>query len=138
MSGVLDIKINDLPSLRDARGNLIVADLDKLVPFPVVRLFYIRDVPVNTIRGQHAHRRCRQYVICQSGRVLVDTADGERTRQLELKAGQAILMESGIFHSETYLESDSIVLVLCDQPYDQSDYIDSMDEFRKLYARGRG
>ena len=57
--------------------------------------------------------------------------------EFELKAGQAVLMESGIFHSEMYLESDSIVLVLCDQPYDRSDYIDSMDELRKLYARGR-
>lgn len=135
MSGVLDIKINDLPSFKDQRGNLIVADLDKLVPFPVVRLFYIRDVPVNTIRGQHAHRRCRQYVICQSGRVLMDIADATHTRRVELKAGQAVLMESGIFHSEMYLDSDSIVLVLCDQPYDRSDYIDSMDELRSSHVR---
>ncbi len=136
MPKVDDIEVDDLPTFRDPRGNLVVAEFDKYVPFPVVRLFYVRDVPVNTMRGQHAHRRCRQYLICQSGRVVLNAADGKRMRRIELKAGQGVLLVNGIFYSETYLDAESMALVLCDQPYDQGDYIDSMDEFLKLYPPG--
>jgi WxcM-like, C-terminal len=52
---VKDIKIDNLPKFRDARGNLVVAKFCNYVPFPGVRLFYIHDVSVNTLRGKHAH-----------------------------------------------------------------------------------
>jgi dTDP-4-dehydrorhamnose 3,5-epimerase-like enzyme len=92
-------------------------------------------VPINTVRGQHAHRDCRQYMICQNGRVLVDASDGSRTRQITLNPGQAVLMEKGIFYSETYLDRDSALLVLCDKPYDRNDYIDSMEEFIAVFPQ---
>lgn len=133
MPSVHDIKVDDLPSYRDARGNLVVAELGKYVPFDVVRLFYVHDVPINTVRGQHAHRDCRQYMICQSGQVLVDASDGSRRRQIKLNPGQAILMGTGIFYSETYLDRDSALLVLCDKPYDRSDYIDSMEDLTAIF-----
>ena len=133
MPRVDDIKVDDLPGYRDPRGNLVVAELGKFVPFPVVRLFYVYDVPINMVRGQHAHRDCRQYMICQNGRVLVDASDGSRSRQITLKPGQAVLMENGIFYSETYLDRDSMLLVLCDKPYDRNDYIDRSEEFIAIF-----
>ena len=129
MPDVKDIRIDNLPSRRDARGNLVVAELGTFVPFAVARLFYVHDVPVNTARGNHAHRNGRQYYICQSGRVRVDLHDGTKTRRIELNAGQGVLIENGIFASETYLDHNSMLLVLCDRPYDRADYIESMDEF---------
>jgi UDP-2-acetamido-3-amino-2,3-dideoxy-glucuronate N-acetyltransferase len=133
MPSVDDINVDDLPCYRDPRGNLVVAEFSKCVPFHVVRLFYVHDVPANTIRGQHAHRYCRQYLICQSGRVLVDARDARRTRQVQLNAGQAVLIESGIFYSETYLDRDAMLLVLCDRTYDRGDYIDSLEEFIAVF-----
>jgi UDP-2-acetamido-3-amino-2,3-dideoxy-glucuronate N-acetyltransferase len=130
MRSVNDIKVDNLPTIRDARGNLVVAEFSAYVPFQVVRLFYVHDVPANTTRGKHAHRRCRQYMICQTGRVLVDAADGRQTRQIELNAGQAVLMEPRIFFSETYADRGTLLLVLCDQPYDKDEYINSMEELR--------
>jgi len=125
MPSVDDIKIDELPRFDDARGELVVADFSEVVPFPVVRLFYVHDVPANTTRGRHAHRRCRQYMICQTGRIVIEANDGTRTRRFELAAGQAVFMENGIFFSETYLEPGSVVLVLCDRPYEEDDYIRS-------------
>jgi dTDP-4-dehydrorhamnose 3,5-epimerase-like enzyme len=136
MPSLDDIKVDDLPEFREARGSLVVAELSAYVPFEVVRIFYVRDVPVNVTRGMHAHRECRQYMICQAGRVLIEATDGKQTRQIELRAGQAVLMESGIFYSERYLDRETVLLVLCDKPYDVNDYIDSMDEFIALYRAG--
>jgi WxcM-like, C-terminal len=129
MPDVNVIRIDSLPRKRDARGNLVVAEFNEFVPFAVARLFYVCDVPVNTCRGNHAHRHGRQYYICQSGRVRVDLHDGTRARRIELNPGHAVLIENGIFASETYLDRNSMLLVLCDRPYDRADYIESMDEF---------
>jgi UDP-2-acetamido-3-amino-2,3-dideoxy-glucuronate N-acetyltransferase len=133
---VKDIKIDNLPTIRDARGSIVVAEFSAYVPFQVVRLFYVHDVPIDTIRGQHAHRRCRQYMICQFGRVLIDAADGRQTRRIELNAGQAALIERGIFSSETYVDRNTVLLVLCDQPYDSNDYIYGMGEFLRTCSAG--
>ena len=129
MPNVKHIKIDELPKIRDARGNLVVAELGKYVPFAVVRLFYVHDVPANTVRGQHAHRQCSQYMICQTGRVLVDATDGAQTRRIELLPGQAVLIEPGIFASETFADPGTVLLVLCDQQYDSNDYVRSMADF---------
>lgn len=135
MPDVNDIKINNLPRKRDARGNLVVAEFSEFVPFAVARLFYVHGVPVNTSRGHHAHRQGRQCYICQSGRVRVDVHDGIKARRIELYPDQAVLIESGIFASETYLDQNSVLLVLCDRPYDRGDYIESMEEFFASISR---
>lgn len=129
MPNVHDIKVDNLPKNHDTRGNLVVAEFSEYVPFSVARLFYVYGVPENTSRGKHAHRRGRQYLICQMGRVLIDVNDGTRTRQIELKPGQGLSIENGIFASETYVDHDLLLLVLCDRPYDRSDYIESLEEF---------
>ena len=129
MPDVNNIRINNLPRKADARGNLVVAEFSEFVPFAVARLFYVYGVPVNTSRGHHAHRHGRQYYVCQSGRVRVDLHDGTKSRRIELNPDQAVLIENGIFASETYLDQNSVLLVLCDRSYDRVDYIESMEEF---------
>jgi UDP-2-acetamido-3-amino-2,3-dideoxy-glucuronate N-acetyltransferase len=123
------IKIDNLPIMRDERGALTVAEFNRFVPFTVARLFYVRDVPAGSIRGQHAHYQCSQYMICQSGRLRISMTDGIRERVVELASGQAILVEPGIFATETYLDADSAMLFLCDRPYERDDYIHTMEEF---------
>jgi dTDP-4-dehydrorhamnose 3,5-epimerase-like enzyme len=127
MPNLNDIKIDNLPKFGDARGNLVVAEFSNYVPFLVVRLFYIHDAPINAVRGKHAHRRCRQYMICQTGRVLIDATDGTQTRRFDLCSGQAVLIENGIFTSQKFVERDTVLLVLCDRPYETDDYIHSID-----------
>lgn len=133
MTATLDrLRIDTLPTMRDHRGALTVAEFDRFVPFPVVRLFYVREVPPNMQRGKHAHFRCRQYVICVSGRARIDLADGTGERAVTLSPGQAMLIEPGIFATETYLDDDSVLLFLCDRAYEPEDYIHTLDEFLRL------
>jgi len=135
MPSVKDITVDNLSNFHDARGTLIAVEFNEHPPFPVVRLFYIRDVPPNTVRGEHAHRLCRQYMICQAGRLLIEAADATQTRQIELHPGQAVFIERGIFTSETYLDRDTVLLVLCDRPYEKDDYIRTRAEFLETYSR---
>lgn len=130
-------RLDTLPTIRDTRGALTIAEFGRFVPFEVARIFYVREVPAGMSRGGHAHHRCRQYVICQSGRLRVQLADGDHERSFDLSAGQAVLIEPGIFGTQTYLDDDSVCLVLCDRPYEADDYINGMDAFLE-YRRGDG
>jgi UDP-2-acetamido-3-amino-2,3-dideoxy-glucuronate N-acetyltransferase len=124
-----------LPTMRDARGTLTVAEFNTFVPFAVMRLFYVRDVPPEMARGQHAHYRCNQYMMCIGGRLRITTTDGARERSFELSPGHALHVPPGIFATETYLDSDTVLLVLCDRPYEKDDYIHTMEAFLD-YRRG--
>jgi len=126
---VENVRVDMLPVVRDSRGGLTVVEFSKAVPFQVARLFYVCGVPAGLSRGGHAHYLCRQYLICQAGRLQVKLADGARERSLELSSGQAVLVEAGIFASQTYLDDNSTLLVLCDRPYEAHDYIHGMEEF---------
>ena len=129
-----NIKLDSLSTMRDARGALTVAELGQFVPFPVARIFYVREVPPGTMRGQHAHYRCSQYMICVSGRLRITVADGTSQRSFDLAPGQGIFIEPGIFATETYLDADSVMLALCDRPYEKEDYIHTMEEFLRYRA----
>jgi dTDP-4-dehydrorhamnose 3,5-epimerase-like enzyme len=123
--------------MRDARGALTVAEFGKFVPFPVVRMFYVRDVPPGTMRGMHAHYRCSQYMVCISGRLRITVADGRNEQGFELAPGQGMFVPPGIFATETYLDADSVMLALCDRPYEKDDYIHTLEEFLEFRAGNR-
>lgn len=135
VANVNDMKIDRLPQNRDARGNLVVAEFSEHVPFRVARLFYVHDVPANGVRGQHAHRRCRQYMICQTGRLMIAATDGRHERRLQLNPGDAVLIEPGIFASETFIDPGTVLLVLCDRPYESNDYIRTVEELLAIRAK---
>jgi len=131
-----DVAVKRLTARRDARGELVVAELSKDVPFAIARLFYVRDVPAGTVRGRHGHYRCRQMLVCQSGRIAVDVGDGKDERRFILESGEYLMLEPGLMGAETYLDENSILLVLCDQPYNPEDYIHTGEALAEFRARG--
>jgi len=126
-ASVDQIQTGTLPIFADHRGSLGVLEFPKWLPLVPVRLFWITDVPAGMTRGGHAHKRCAQFMICQGGRIHVDTYDGVRERSFELKAGDYLHLPPGIYASETYIEPHSRALVLCDYPFEVDDYIDDRE-----------
>lgn len=135
LPSVAAMKMDTFPAIRDQRGALTVVELGSLLPFTVVRLFFMTGVPAGTARGQHGHYRCSQYFLCQGGRLQTIVSDGAQERTFMLEPGQGMLVPPGIFASETYLEPNTILQVLCDRPYEKDDYIHSMDELRAWRAK---
>jgi hypothetical protein len=90
MASVRDLKLLTLSRYLDHRGELVPVELPRDVPFHVVRLFWIRDVPGGVTRGTHAHSVCHQYVCCMAGPVMVDVFDGVLERTITLVSGTAL------------------------------------------------
>jgi dTDP-4-dehydrorhamnose 3,5-epimerase-like enzyme len=98
--------------------------------FEVTRLYWIRNVPSGEQRGMHAHKSLRQIFLCLSGKVSIKFDDGNETVTFNLdSASNGITVEPGLWRELYAFSEDALVLVVCDQPYDEDDYIRNYDEF---------
>lgn len=118
-----DLSVAKLARFGDERGVLVPVEMRHHVPFQVTRMFWIHGVPVGQVRGAHAHKLCHQFMICAVGRVQIDTFDGEAERSIALTAGEALHVPPGIFSAEKFENTESILIVLCDRPYEPDDYL---------------
>ncbi|HYM73037.1 MAG TPA: FdtA/QdtA family cupin domain-containing protein [Stellaceae bacterium] len=119
----------ELRCFRDARGALVPVDLPAVVPFAVVRLFWVYDVPAGTSRGSHAHKECHQFLVCVAGTVAVEAYDGSAERSFVLTEGQALHLPPGIFATERYVAPGSVLMVFCDRSYEPADYLTEREAF---------
>jgi dTDP-4-dehydrorhamnose 3,5-epimerase-like enzyme len=110
-------------------GELTVVEVGKDVPFKIMRSFTIRATG-GVIRGQHAHKHCAQFMICQAGVVEVICDDGKKQKQFMLdRFNLGLLVPPGIWASERFLGDHTILDVLCDRLYDENDYIRDYADF---------
>lgn len=130
-----DVRLVALPRHARADGEVVVAETGAHVPFAIARMFVLR-APAGAKRGQHAHRRCSQFMICVSGAVEIECDDGESRRSFTMdSADRGLLVPPGIWASLRF-SADAVVSVLCDRLYEAEDYIRAYDEFLALRKRG--
>lgn len=121
----------------DKNGDLVVMEGLAHVPIAIARVFVIR-ASAGAIRGQHAHKACTQFLTCPIGSIEVRCDDGlEMANYILDQPDMGLLIPPGIWAQETYQASDSILMVLCDRPYEADDYIRDYSEF-KAYRQANG
>lgn len=129
MLTVADARYVEVPA-RTRDGGTLVAWQQPDAPFAVARVFTVT-APANAVRGNHAHKRCAQFLVCAQGRIEVGCFDGEKSAKFLLEApNRGLLVPPGVFATETYLTDGALLMVLCDQPYDEADYLRGEDNFR--------
>ena len=127
----LDIKSYAFPSIVDNReqGVLRVFESDN-IPFAVKRVFSVINAKSGSKRGQHAHKICNQLLCCVSGEVKLICDDGGRQIETLLTpSSEAVLVPCGIWAEQGYMQDNSVIIVFCDQPYDEGDYIRDYQKF---------
>ncbi|NUO77351.1 MAG: isomerase [Lysobacter sp.] len=133
---VQGVNLHRLPQFLDMRGALSASEFERDLPFRPQRHFVIYDVPTQEIRGEHAHKRCHQFLICVHGSVQVLADDGKRRQEFVLDAPSlGIHLPPMIWGTQYRYSSDAVLLVFASEPYRADDYIRSYDEFLAL-ARG--
>jgi dTDP-4-dehydrorhamnose 3,5-epimerase-like enzyme len=121
-------KIENINVFNDERGLLIPIEFHNL-PFIPKRVFLVNNVPINEIRGNHAHHETKQLIICVNGSVDVILHDGESEKTYRLEIGQQILVPELIWDSQKFLTENSEILVVCSTNYDINDYILDFNKF---------
>tara|TARA_E500000318_G_C3531266_1_gene200620 strand:- start:24 stop:401 length:378 start_codon:yes stop_codon:yes gene_type:complete len=113
----------------DERGSLLPINL-KEIPFDVKRVFTVYNVPKDTVRGDHAHYKTKQYLICVKGMIKVILESGEKeTTETILKKGDSIFIDKLVWDSQQFLTDDDVMLVFANTEYNFEDYILDKNKF---------
>lgn len=132
------VTLHQLPLHEDLRGNLSFGEAERHVPFAVKRYFLTFGVASEEVRGEHAHRRLRQFLVCVHGRVHIAADDGRRQADFLLdRPNAAIYIPPMVWSVQYRFSADAVLLGLCSDYYDPGDYIRDYAEFLEL-ARGKG
>jgi dTDP-4-dehydrorhamnose 3,5-epimerase-like enzyme len=112
-------------------GSLCAYESSDLVPFDIKRIFTVV-AKENDIRGNHAHKKCSQLLVCVSGEIEVNCDNGAKKSIYHLdNMGQGLLIPAGIWASQKYICEDSVLMVLCDRGFESDDYIHDYEDFEK-------
>ncbi len=128
--GVGQATVHDFKLVRDMRGDLSVGEFIKDIPFQPKRYFLVFNVPSEETRGEHAHFKCHQFLLCVSGECTVVVDDGKKRVEVLLDApGKGIYIPALVWGIQYKYSSNAVLLVFASEYYEASDYIRNYAEF---------
>jgi len=88
-------------------------------------------VSSSQVRGEHAHRKCHQFLICAHGKVHVVADDGTNREEFVLDDPTlGVYLPPGVWGLQYKHSPDAVLLVFASHYYDASDYIRDYLEYR--------
>jgi hypothetical protein len=127
------VTLHKLKRVNDLRGDLCVGEFASLVPFVPRRYFLVFGVPSREVRGEHAHRRCHQFLVCVQGSVSVVVDDGSAREEVLLDAPDLGLhIPPMIWGTQSRYTPDAMLLVFASRRYEPSDYIRDYGRYQRL------
>ena len=132
-TNINDVLFYNMRTVIENNGNLVPIESNFDIPFPMKRIFYVYGVRDEDVRGQHAHYKTKQLLICVHGKIEVLCDDGKKNRKYLLESPQqGLLVPEMIWDEQKYLSEDSVLMVIANTKYELSDYISDYDHFKKL------
>jgi dTDP-4-dehydrorhamnose 3,5-epimerase-like enzyme len=126
--------INDVEEIS---ARVIGANNDYLESFGDLRSqikfenIFIVSSSADTERGQHAHLRATQYLFCLNGLIEVEMFDGTNSLKKVLRPKDyGLRIPRGIWAVQKF-KSDSILIVISSEKYDEKEYVRDFTLFKK-------
>lgn len=125
-----EIQLINLPKIEDPRGNLSFIEEESHVPFKIERTYWIYDVPGGQIRGGHAFKKQREFIIALSGSFDVKVEDGKDQKIYSLnRSYYGLYLPPGIWRQMENFSTNSLAMVLSSCLFSEDDYIRDYQEF---------
>jgi WxcM-like protein len=138
MNPLKDIRILDLPVVREPRGNLTFIEGGGHIPFDIKRVYYLYDVPGGAERAGHAHKELHQLVVAMSGSFDIHLDDGFEKRTIHLnRSYTGLYICPMIWRTIDNFSSGSVCLVLASNHYDEADYYREYPQFLNAVRAGQ-
>lgn len=126
---VADVECHLFKPIVGEDATLFVRQVGQTIPFVVRRIFTVH-AHKRTVRGFHAHKACSQALACLVGKCDVVVDDGTNRKRFTLDdPAKTLLIRPGLWAEQHYDASDTILMVMCDSEYDESDYLRDYDAF---------
>jgi hypothetical protein len=124
-------KIIELPKILDERGNLSFFENPKQLPFEIKRTYWIYDVPGGEVRGGHAFKQQKEFIVAISGGFDVLLHDGIKEIRYHLnRSYYGLYVPSGIWRSLENFSTNSLALIVSDRGYSEQDYVRDFETFK--------
>ena len=128
----MESKIITLPKFEDLRGNLSFIEEENHIPFKIERIYWIYDVPGGQVRGGHAFKEQREFIVALSGSFDVLIDDGTRKQLFSLnRSYYGLYITSGLWRRMENFSTNALGVVLSSTKYLESDYIRNYEAFLK-------
>lgn len=112
-----------------------MGEFSRDIPFEPKRYFLVFNVPSENTRGEHAHHKCHQFLICVRGSCAVVVDDGKSRCEVLLESpDMGVHLPPLTWGIQYKYSSDAVLLVFASEYYESSDYIRDYSEFSKLIA----
>tara|TARA_E500000331_G_C17189094_1_gene684036 strand:+ start:500 stop:889 length:390 start_codon:yes stop_codon:yes gene_type:complete len=123
-------------SFRKRSGTLIPFSLKKSFPIKPKRIFFVNGKK-NFIRGNHAHKKCSQFLFPLSGKTMIQLENFrfKKTYILDYKKKEGLLLKPKTWCKIKFLTNNVVLMVVCDKEYKFSDYIEKYQEFLKIIKK---
>lgn len=129
---VKGVKIIDFKYVEDPRGDLTEVEFIRDIPFNPKRVFFVNGVPSSNVRGEHAHKKCHQCLVCIKGSVSVIADDGFNKKEYFMSSiNKGIYLPPMIWGIQYNYSSNAVLMVYASHEYDNDDYIRDYDSFLK-------
>ncbi len=126
----------NLPSIRDSRGDLTFVEGGNHIPFEIKRVYYLYNVPVNSVRGGHAHKKLKQVVFALSGSFRISLDDGEKKVEHWLRdPTKGLYISQMTWRVLDCFSQSAVCMVLASMPYEEDDYYRDYDHFREVIKK---
>ena len=120
----------EVPAITDPRGDLTFIEGGNHVPFEIKRIYYVYNVPVDSLRGGHAHRDLEQVVFALSGSFRMTVDDGRKRQEYYLRnPRKGIYMSRLVWREMDQFSQGAVCMVLASHAFDETDYLRDYDEF---------
>ena len=127
------VTLHNMPRISDIRGSLTVGEVEQHIPFAIKRYFMVFAVPSVETRGEHAHHKCHQFLICVRGSCAVVADDGKNRQEFLLdRPDLGIHLPPMVWGIQYKYSADAVLLVFASHSYDNADYIRNYDDFVNL------
>jgi oxalate decarboxylase/phosphoglucose isomerase-like protein (cupin superfamily) len=138
-SNLEQVRLIELPKIKDPRGNLTFIESGVNIPFDVKRNYWIYDVPSGMWRDGHAFKAQHEFMVALSGSfdVIVNDGMGEKTFHLS-RPQIGLYVPKMTWRYINNFSTNSVALVLSSTYYDPTDYIENFEDFIKLKIENDG
>ena len=125
-------------SFKKKSGKLTAFSLKKSFPIKVKRIFIINGEK-NFIRGDHAHKKCSQFVYSILGKIKIELINNKEKKTIILShnKNEGYLIKPKTWCRIKFLTKNAILLVACDMQYEFSDYIEKYSDFLKIIKKSK-
>jgi dTDP-4-dehydrorhamnose 3,5-epimerase-like enzyme len=120
----------ELPVITNPQGNLVFAEAEAHVPFPIARSFCVYDIPAGAARGGHAHYRLEEVVFCVVGslEMVLDDGISRHTYRLE-DPRRGLYVPPMVWHDIGVFSPGTVYTGFASTPFEKDDYIRDYDEY---------